>query len=66
MARNTSFQAPHYAAVFNLSTKFSNTLSIRFSLNISGQIDTHAEPLRGLIFEFLGSGREDKRLWTEW
>jgi hypothetical protein len=55
-----------------LSTLFSNTLSLCFSLNVTDQV---SHPYRTtdkiivlyiLIFTFFDSGREDRRFWTDW
>jgi hypothetical protein len=55
-----------------LRTLFSNTLSLCSSLNVRDQL-SHPHKTTGrilvlciLIFTFLDSRREDKRLWTEW
>jgi hypothetical protein len=55
-----------------LSTLFSNTLSLRSSLNVSDQV-SHPYKTRGktiflciLIFKFLDSKLEDKTFCTEW
>jgi hypothetical protein len=55
-----------------LSTLFSNTISLRSSLNVRDQV-SHPYKTTGrimvlyiLFFKFLESRREDRRLWTEW
>jgi hypothetical protein len=51
---------------------FSNTLSLRSSLNVRNHV-SHPYRTTGkirelyiLMFTFLDGGREDKRFWTEW
>jgi hypothetical protein len=55
-----------------LSTLFSNTLRVCFSLNVRDQV-SHPYRTKGkiivlyiLIFRFFNSRREDRRFWTEW
>ena len=55
-----------------LNTLFSNTLSLRSSLNVSDQV-SHPYKTTGkiillhtLIFKFLDIKLEDKRFWSEW
>jgi hypothetical protein len=75
---STSYEAPHYV-VFSglpplppnilLSTLFSNTLSLRFSLSVSQVTHPYKTAdkfivLYILIYSILDRKREDKRLWT--
>jgi hypothetical protein len=64
------YEAPHYAVFSNISlrTLFSNTLSMCTSLNVRDQV-SHPYRTTGkiiilyiLIFMFLGSRGEDKRM----
>jgi hypothetical protein len=79
LANNTSYEAPHYEVFCNLfgpnillSTLFSNTLNLCFSLNVRVQISLPYGTTGKIIvfyipfFKFLDSRREDERLWTEW
>jgi hypothetical protein len=55
-----------------LSTLFINTFSLFSSLNITDHVSHTYKATRKimllhiLVFTFLASRREDKRLWTEW
>jgi hypothetical protein len=76
--RNTDHSAPHYVTFSIplgpntlLNTLFSNTLSLRSSLNVSDQV-SHPYKTTGkiivlyiLISKFLVRNLEDKRYWTE-
>jgi hypothetical protein len=64
----SSFLGPHILLI----TLFSNTLSLCSSPNVRDQV-SHPNKITGrimvlyiLIFKFLDSRREDRRLWTEW
>ena len=82
LLRNTNHKAPHYVVFpvtssllgpnILLNTLFSNTLSLRSSLNMSDQVP-HPYKTTGKIivpyilhFIFLNSNLEDKRFCTEW